>query len=122
MNGTIAYALSKQYVSDTADSLGSLKGAPCTIKSITEVDGGQKVTFEWKGTSGTTQTSEMTVKKGISITDIDKLPKYGIRGTLNDPNDTVVDEPCAYGSTAMVVTGSLTEVYILTPNNEWVKM
>ena len=56
------------------------------------------------------------------ISDIDKLPKYGIRGTLNDPNDSVVDEPCAYGSTAMVVTGSLTEVYILTPNNEWVKM
>ena len=56
------------------------------------------------------------------ISDIDKLPKYGIRGTLNDPNDTVVDEPCAYGSTAMVCTGSLTAVYILTPNNEWVKM
>lgn len=57
-----------------------------------------------------------------SISDLDKLPKYGIRGTLNDPNDTVVDEPCAYGSTAMVCTGSTTEVYILTPNNEWVKM
>lgn len=56
------------------------------------------------------------------ISDIDKLPKCGIRGTLNDPNDSVADEPCAYGSTAMVCTGSLTEVYILTPNNEWVKM
>ena len=56
------------------------------------------------------------------ISDIDKLPKCGIRGTLNDPNDSVADEPCAYGSTAMVATGSLTEVYILTPNNEWVKM
>ena len=56
------------------------------------------------------------------ISDLDKLPKYGIRGTLNDTNDYVVDEPCAYGSSAMVVTGSLTEVYILTPNNEWVKL
>ena len=56
------------------------------------------------------------------ILDLDKLPKYGIRGTLNDPNDSVSDEPCAYGSTAMVCTGSLTEVYILTPNNEWVKL
>ena len=56
------------------------------------------------------------------ISDLDKLPKHGIRGTLNDPNDSVVDEPCAYGSTAMVATGSLTEVYILTPNNEWVKL
>lgn len=56
------------------------------------------------------------------ISDLGKLPKYGIRGALNDPNDSVIDEPCAYGSTAMVVTGSLTEVYILTPNNEWVKL
>ena len=56
------------------------------------------------------------------ISDLSKLPKYGIRGALNDPNDSVIDEPCAYGSTAMVVTGSLTEVYILTPNNEWVKL
>ena len=56
------------------------------------------------------------------ISDLDKLPKYGIRGALNDPDDSVIDEYCAYGSTAMVVTGSLTEVYILTPNNEWVKL
>lgn len=65
-----ALAAAKKYVADTADSLGSLKGAPCTIKSITEVDGGQKVTFEWTGTSGTKQTSEMTVKNGVSITGI----------------------------------------------------
>lgn len=60
----------KKYVKDTSDSLGSLKGAPCTIKSITEVEGGQKVTFEWTGTSGTKQTSTMIVKNGISITGI----------------------------------------------------
>lgn len=56
------------------------------------------------------------------ISDIDKLPKYGIRGTQADPMASVADKPCAYGSTAIVCTGSLTEVYILTPNNEWVKM
>ena len=70
MNGTTAYVLSKKYVEDTSISLGAVKGAPCTIKSITEVDGGQKVTFEWTGTSGTKQTSEMTVKNGVSITGI----------------------------------------------------
>ena len=62
-----ALAAAKRFTSDTADSLGSLKGAPCTIKSITEVDGGQKITFEWTGTSGTKQTSEMTVKDGVSV-------------------------------------------------------
>ena len=67
-----ALAAAKKYVASTADSLGSLKGAPCTIKSITEVDGGQKVTFEWTGTSGTKQTSEMTVKNGVSIPSLDE--------------------------------------------------
>ena len=61
---------SKTYTRESLLGLGSLKGAPCTIKSITEVDGGQKVTFEWIGTSGTKQTSEMTVKNGVSVTGI----------------------------------------------------
>ena len=63
MNGTTAYALSKQYVTDTADSLGSLKGAPCTIKSQTETDDSYIVTFEWTGTSGAKETSQLTIKK-----------------------------------------------------------
>ena len=63
---------SKTYTDESLLGLGSLKGAPCTIKSITEVDGGQKVTFEWTGTSGTKQTSEMTVKNGVSIPSLDE--------------------------------------------------
>ena len=65
-------AAARNYVDLIADSLGAVKGAPCTIKSITEVDGGQKVTFEWTGTSGTKQTSEMTVKNGVSIPSLDE--------------------------------------------------
>ena len=65
-----AYVLSKSFTKKSLDGQGALKGAPCTIKSITEVDGGQKVTFEWTGTSGTKQTSEMTVKNGVSVTGI----------------------------------------------------
>ena len=56
------------------------------------------------------------------ISDLDKLPKVGIRGTMNDPNDSVADEPCAVGSEAIYADGTTTEVYILTPNNEWVLM
>ena len=63
---------SKTYTDESLIGLGSLKGAPCTIKSITEVDGGQKVTFEWTGTSGTKQTSEMIVKNGVSIPSLDE--------------------------------------------------
>ena len=63
---------SKTYTDESLLGLGSLKGAPCTIKSITEVEGGQKVTFEWTGTSGTKQTSEMIVKNGVSIPSLDE--------------------------------------------------
>lgn len=90
MNGTIAYALSKQYVADTADSLGSLKGAPCTIKSQVETDDSYIVTFEWTGTSGAKQTSQLTIKKpidgtdGISITNVNISATNHLICTLSD--------------------------------------
>ena len=54
--------------------------------------------------------------------DINKLPRVGIEGTQETCSDTVTNDPCAVGSTALLVTGAVTEVYILTPDNEWVKM
>lgn len=56
------------------------------------------------------------------ISDLEKLPRNGIRGTQNNPNDTVADDPCAIGSKAIVCTGYLTEIYILNPENKWIKM
>ena len=64
----ITLAAAKGYVGETADSLGALKGAPATIKSITEIDGGHRVTFEWTGTSGTKQTSTLDVMNGVNGT------------------------------------------------------
>ena len=61
----ITLAAAKNYVGETADSLGAVKGAPATIKSITEIDGGHRVTFEWTGTSGTKQTSTLDVMDGV---------------------------------------------------------
>lgn len=65
-----SYVLSKGFTSDTADSLGAVKGAPCTIKSQTETDDSYIVTFEWTGASGATETSQLIIKK----------PKNGIDG------------------------------------------
>lgn len=71
MNGIKAYALSKKYTADTADSLGSLKGAPAKIKSIEKSsDGYNVVTFEWEGTSGAKETGTMRVDDGISISQV----------------------------------------------------
>lgn len=75
---------SKTYTRESLLGLGALKGAPCTIKSITEVDGGQKITFEWTGASGTKQTSDMTVKDGASITSVEVNSDNTLTCTLSD--------------------------------------
>ena len=57
--------------------------------------------------------------------EIKLLPRYGIEGSFVDPNDTICNEPCAIGSTALVRpidTSKPTLIFILTPSNEWVKL
>lgn len=74
MNGKQAYALSKKYTKDTSESLGSLKGAPCTITEIkTDKDGNSVVTFTWESPSGDTRTSDMTVQKGVDAPSIESV-------------------------------------------------
>lgn len=60
----ITYLLSKKYTNDTADALGAVKGAPCTVKSVAEIEGGHRVTFEWTSDSGVKQTTTMDVMDG----------------------------------------------------------
>lgn len=63
----ITYALARKYTDQTVIGLGGLKGAPCTISSIVHQDGHNIVTFEWTGTDGSTQTTEMIVDDGTPI-------------------------------------------------------
>lgn len=60
----VAYAAAKKFTEETADTLGSLKGAPATIKSITDIEGGHRVTFAWTGASGTEQAQTMDMMDG----------------------------------------------------------
>lgn len=83
----ITLAAAKGYVGETADSLGAIKGAPATIKSITEIDGGHRVTFEWTGTSGTKQTSILDVVNGVNGKD----GKNGEKGAKGDPGQSGQD-------------------------------
>lgn len=64
-----------------------------------------------------------TVKEFLlsSDSDVVKLPKSSTNGTL-ETDDSTLNEPCDFGSMAMVVTGSSTTVYILSPEDKWVKM
>lgn len=61
----VTYVMAMNYIKKSLDGLGALKGAPCQIKSITPTSGGNTVTFEWVGDSGTKQTTTMFVKDGI---------------------------------------------------------
>lgn len=65
-----AYGSARKYVEDSLIGLGALKGAPCTIKTIEEIqdiDGNviaNQITFEWRATDGTIETDTITVKNG----------------------------------------------------------
>ena len=61
LTGSQALGAAMQYVQATANSLGAVKGAPCTIKSVNNTDAGAIVEFEWVGTNGQKQTSTLTI-------------------------------------------------------------
>ena len=70
MNGTNAYVLARKFVENTAIGLGAVRGKNCNISSIVEEDDKSILTFRWTGDDGTIQSSTMTVKNGVSITDV----------------------------------------------------
>ncbi len=81
----VTLAAAKAYTNKLADSLGAVKGAPCQIKSITEVDNGHEVTFSWVGTSGAEETSSFIIENGSA----------GVKGDKGDPftyNDFTQDQ------------------------------
>lgn len=57
-------AVAQNYVDKTAQSLGAVKGAPCTIKSITEDEDGSTIVFSWTGADGTEQTRSTFLPRG----------------------------------------------------------
>ena len=89
----LSYALARKYVADTANSLGSLKGAPCTIQNIEDNGTENIVTFKWTGTDGTEQTRIMRVKHGISITNIDVDENGYLNFTMSDGSTIISDTP-----------------------------
>lgn len=60
----ISYILSKKYTDNTVDGLGAIKGAPCTVKSVVDIDGGKRITLEWESNSGVKQTQSFDIMDG----------------------------------------------------------
>lgn len=106
---TTTYVLSKGYTKSTSDSLGAVKGAPATIKSITEIDGGHRVTFEWTGTSGTKQTSTLDVMNGVNGKD----GKNGVKGAKGDPGQNGQDG-IGISKIEKTKTEGLVDTYVIT--------
>lgn len=63
---TYAAALKKgkKYTDDSLAGVGAIEGKPCQIESITEITGGNRVTFLWVDNNGDSHTSTMDVMDG----------------------------------------------------------
>ena len=92
MNGDIALALAKKYTKDTANGLGAVKGAACTIKSIEPTETGQRITFEWTGDNGAKQTASLEVTNGQKG-DPGESVSVMVNGTKYEPVDGVITLP-----------------------------
>lgn len=60
----VTLAAAMAYTKKTADALGAVKGAPCTIQGITDIEGGHRITFAWTSASGKVETSNLDVMNG----------------------------------------------------------
>ncbi len=76
---TLVYALCKKYTNESLDGVGYVRGKNCEIQSIEPITGGQRVTFQWTGESGTVYTSTMDVMNGAQGQDGERGPQ-GVQG------------------------------------------
>ena len=87
-----AYAASRKFTKDTIEGTGAVQGKPCQIQSITDITGGQRVTFLWVDNAGTSHTSTMDVMNGtdgtdgVSVTDVEISATDHLIITLSDGN------------------------------------
>jgi hypothetical protein len=88
-------AICKGYTNSSIAGAGAIKGAPCEVKSIEPIEGGNKVTFLWHLNDGSELTDSMNVMDGakgdtgIGITRIhqsgNELYIYYSDGSVSDP-------------------------------------
>lgn len=96
----------KTYVAKCLVGAGALKGAPCTIKSITYASGINTVTFEWTDDNGDKQESTMLVYDGAT-------GATGSTGPQGPEGPSGADGTDGFSPTITVKT-STSDSYILT--------
>lgn len=115
----LTYALAKNYTDKALLGVGTIKGAPCTVKSQTEDDEYVYVTLGWENNLGTSEETVVKIKKGadgapgepgpagdpgprgISITKIEKIKTEGLIDTyqISFSDDTTFEYTISNGST-----------------------
>ena len=102
ISGEVALAAARTYTKKSLAGMGALKGDPCEIQSITPIEGGNRVTFEWTDGEGNTQTSTMDVMNGES--GVYNVLDYGLVNdgetdnteALQDMIDNIPEESVVY--------------------------
>ena len=69
----LTYALARKYANNLVNGLGAIKGAPCTISSIVEIEDGSVITFNWTGNDGAIQAQQLLIPHGINETERSEL-------------------------------------------------
>ena len=115
----LTYALAKSYTDKALLGVGTIKGAPCTVKSQTEDDEYVYVTLGWENNLGTPEETVVKIKKGadgapgepgpagdpgpqgVSITKIQKIKTEGLIDTyqISFSDNTTFEYTISNGST-----------------------
>lgn len=70
--------ISKNYTDNSIKGIdGVLAGKNCTISKIEQIEGGNRVTFQWTADDGTVKTQSMDVKNGSSESVVYSNPSVG---------------------------------------------
>ena len=116
----ISYILSKKYTDNTVDGLGGIKGAPCTVKSVVDIDGGKRITLEWESNSGVKQTQSFDImdgEDGANTVEWSQIQQSGTKIAEININgvSTNVYAPTGGGSGSLDAVETTSNAYALLP-------
>lgn len=87
----LTYALAKNYTDKALLGVGTIKGAPCTVKSQTEDDEYVYVTLGWENNLGTSEETVVKIKKGAGSSSLQADQSYDPKSS-NPQSGTAVKE------------------------------
>ena len=103
-------AAAKKYTRESLLGGGAVAGKNCTISSIEEIEGGNKVTFSWILDDGTQKTQTMDVMDGTIGEDGESPTITAERNSTDDGVDITVTNPDGTTSTTTVYDGKGSEI------------